>query len=101
MGGLRGYECVDCSKSEACTLLAPSRRGPRQHGQGQTGTRWHERGFNITPWHPISFPPFLPLSLPTKTLKITTRKSPCGEGTNTWDRYQVLAFEEDKTRGGR
>lgn len=30
-----------------------------------------------------------PIRLPTKTLRITTRKSPCGEGTNTWDRYQL------------
>lgn len=22
-------------------------------------------------------------------LKITTRKSPCGEGTNSWDRFQM------------
>ncbi|KAF8405345.1 hypothetical protein HHK36_010249 [Tetracentron sinense] len=27
--------------------------------------------------------------MPTKVLKITTRKSPCGEGTNTWDRFDV------------
>ena len=27
--------------------------------------------------------------MPTKTLKITTRKSPCGEGTNTWDRFEM------------
>merc|ERR1719198_2558439 len=30
-----------------------------------------------------------PVRLPTKTLRITTRKSPCGEGTNTWDRFQM------------
>ena len=30
-----------------------------------------------------------PVRLPTKKLKVTTRKSPCGEGTNTWDRYQL------------
>eukprot|EP00470_Lotharella_oceanica_P005983 CAMPEP_0170178102 /NCGR_PEP_ID=MMETSP0040_2-20121228/11668_1 /TAXON_ID=641309 /ORGANISM="Lotharella oceanica, Strain CCMP622" /LENGTH=123 /DNA_ID=CAMNT_0010421063 /DNA_START=15 /DNA_END=386 /DNA_ORIENTATION=- len=30
-----------------------------------------------------------PVRLPTKVLRITTRKSPCGEGTNTWDRYQM------------
>merc|ERR1712100_953762 len=27
--------------------------------------------------------------MPTKTLRITTRKSPCGEGTNTWDRFEM------------
>merc|ERR1711935_568729 len=30
-----------------------------------------------------------PVRIPTKILRITTRKSPCGEGTNTWDRYEV------------
>jgi ribosomal protein uS10 len=31
-----------------------------------------------------------PVRMPTKTLKITTRKSPCGEGTNTWVRARRL-----------
>jgi small subunit ribosomal protein S20e len=30
-----------------------------------------------------------PVRMPTKVLKITTRKSPCGEGTNTWDRFEL------------
>merc|ERR1712232_704898 len=30
-----------------------------------------------------------PVLLPTKTLRITTRKSPCGEGTNTYDRFEM------------
>merc|ERR550514_2209257 len=30
-----------------------------------------------------------PVRLPTKRLNITTRKSPCGEGTNTWDRFEM------------
>eukprot|EP00759_Apiculatamorpha_spiralis_P027004 PhF_6_TR29938/c0_g1_i1/m.43872/K02969/RP-S20e, RPS20; small subunit ribosomal protein S20e len=30
-----------------------------------------------------------PVRMPTRTLRITTRKSPCGEGTNTWDRFQM------------
>merc|ERR1712029_1182011 len=30
-----------------------------------------------------------PVRLPTKTLRITTRKSPCGEGTNTYDRFEM------------
>jgi len=30
-----------------------------------------------------------PMRMPTKILRITTRKSPCGEGTNTWDRYEM------------
>jgi Ribosomal protein S10p/S20e len=27
--------------------------------------------------------------MPTNTLRITTRKTPCGEGSKTWDRFQV------------
>ena len=30
-----------------------------------------------------------PVRLPTKTLKITTRKTPCGEGSKTWDCYEL------------
>jgi small subunit ribosomal protein S20e len=30
-----------------------------------------------------------PIKIPTKILKITTRKSPCGEGTNTWDMFEL------------
>jgi small subunit ribosomal protein S10 len=30
-----------------------------------------------------------PIPLPTKKLKITTRKSPCGDGTETWERYEM------------
>jgi small subunit ribosomal protein S20e len=30
-----------------------------------------------------------PVRLPTKKLKITTRKAPSGEGTNTWDRFEM------------
>mmetsp|Transcript_65714 Transcript_65714/g.148284 ORF Transcript_65714/g.148284 Transcript_65714/m.148284 type:complete len:126 (-) Transcript_65714:370-747(-) len=30
-----------------------------------------------------------PVRMPTKKLKITTRKSPCGEGTNTWDKFEM------------
>ncbi len=30
-----------------------------------------------------------PVPLPTKRLKITTRKSPCGDGTATFDRYEI------------
>mmetsp|Transcript_34727 Transcript_34727/g.68104 ORF Transcript_34727/g.68104 Transcript_34727/m.68104 type:complete len:115 (-) Transcript_34727:1364-1708(-) len=30
-----------------------------------------------------------PIKIPTKILKITTRKSPCGEGTNTWDLFEL------------
>jgi len=30
-----------------------------------------------------------PVPLPTKKLKITTRKSPCGSGTATFDRFEM------------
>ncbi|MBI1971000.1 30S ribosomal protein S10 [Candidatus Woesearchaeota archaeon] len=30
-----------------------------------------------------------PIPLPTKRLKVTTRKSPCGNGTATWERYEM------------
>jgi len=30
-----------------------------------------------------------PVRMPTKKLRITTRKSPSGEGTNTWDRFEM------------
>src|SRR3989338_1432823 len=30
-----------------------------------------------------------PIPLPTKKLKLTTRKSPDGEGTATWDRFEM------------
>ena len=30
-----------------------------------------------------------PMPLPTKRMKITTRKSPCGDGTATFDKYEM------------
>ena len=30
-----------------------------------------------------------PVPLPTKKLKLTTRKSPCGDGAATWERYEM------------
>jgi len=30
-----------------------------------------------------------PVRLPTKVLRITTRKTPCGEGSKTWDRFEM------------
>lgn len=30
-----------------------------------------------------------PVRMPTKHLKMTIRKSPCGEGSKTWDRYEL------------
>ena len=34
-----------------------------------------------------------PLRIPTKTLTVTTRKSPCGEGTNTWDKFENRIYK--------
>ncbi|KAL0221979.1 hypothetical protein RCL1_001833 [Eukaryota sp. TZLM3-RCL] len=30
-----------------------------------------------------------PMRMPTKVLKITTRQTPCGEGSKTWDHFQM------------
>lgn len=30
-----------------------------------------------------------PIPLPTKKLVVPTRKSPCGEGTHTWDHFEM------------
>lgn len=30
-----------------------------------------------------------PVRLPTKTLRVTTRKSPCGEGSKTYDTFEM------------
>jgi len=34
-----------------------------------------------------------PVRLPTRTLKLTVRKSPCGNGSNTWDSYEMSVFK--------
>jgi small subunit ribosomal protein S10 len=30
-----------------------------------------------------------PIPLPTKKLIVPTRKTPCGDGSNTWDKYEM------------
>jgi len=30
-----------------------------------------------------------PIPLPTKKLNVPTRKTPCGQGTHTWDKYEM------------
>lgn len=30
-----------------------------------------------------------PIPLPTKKLVVPTRKTPCGDGSNTWDRFEM------------
>ena len=42
-------------------------------------TRAKERGLTVKG----------PVRLPTRILRITTRKTPCGEGSKTWDRYEM------------
>ncbi|KDE06470.1 40S ribosomal protein S20 [Microbotryum lychnidis-dioicae p1A1 Lamole] len=34
-----------------------------------------------------------PVRLPTKILHITTRKSPCGEGSKTWDHLEMKIYK--------
>ena len=34
-----------------------------------------------------------PIPLPTKKLKLTTRKGPDGGGTSTWDHYELRIFK--------
>ena len=34
-----------------------------------------------------------PIRMPVKTLKITVRKSPCGEGTNTYERLEMRIYK--------
>lgn len=39
-----------------------------------------------------------PVRMPTKVLHITTRKAPAGNGTNTWDRFEMRCALRPKTR---
>lgn len=34
-----------------------------------------------------------PARMPIKRLKITTRKSPCGEGSKTWDHFELRVYK--------
>lgn len=34
-----------------------------------------------------------PVRLPTRSLKLTVRKSPCGNGTNTWDSFELNIYK--------
>ena len=34
-----------------------------------------------------------PHPLPTKKMRVVTRKSPCGQGTNTWDKYELESID--------
>jgi len=35
-----------------------------------------------------------PVPLPTKRLKITTRRCPCGNGTATWERFEMRVHKK-------
>ena len=52
---------------------------PLEHACGEIISRAKNQGFQTRG----------PVRIPTKILRITTRKSPCGEGTNTWDRFEM------------
>ena len=34
-----------------------------------------------------------PIPLPSKKLKLTTRKTPCGRGKATWDRFEMRIYK--------
>ncbi|KAH8609629.1 putative Ribosomal protein S10p S20e [Trypanosoma vivax] len=34
-----------------------------------------------------------PVRLPTRRLRVTTRKTPCGNGTNTWDTFEMKIYK--------
>ncbi|XP_039336266.1 small ribosomal subunit protein uS10-like [Saimiri boliviensis] len=34
-----------------------------------------------------------PVRMPTRTLRFTTRKTPCGEDFKTWDRFQMRIYK--------
>ncbi|KAL7716296.1 Small ribosomal subunit protein uS10 [Entamoeba marina] len=38
-----------------------------------------------------------PVRIPTKTLRINTRKTPCGEGSKTWDHFQMRIYKRVMT----
>ena len=35
-----------------------------------------------------------PVRMPTKNLKVSTRKTPCGEGSKTWDMFEMRSVED-------
>jgi small subunit ribosomal protein S20e len=42
-----------------------------------------------------------PVRLPTKHLKVTTRKTPCGEGSKTWDTFEMRIHKRTYMQKGR
>merc|ERR1711943_88655 len=52
---------------------------PLEHACSEIVTRSKNKGYEVKG----------PVRIPTKILRVTCRKSPCGEGTNTWDRFEM------------
>ena len=52
---------------------------PLEHACSEIVSRSKTKGYDVKG----------PNRIPTKILRVTVRKSPCGEGTNTWDRYEM------------
>ncbi|CEM30684.1 unnamed protein product [Vitrella brassicaformis CCMP3155] len=87
------------------TAMKPVAAGKAGMGEGGDETRMHKIRITLTSKNVKSLEKVCsdlisgakeknlqvkgPVRLPTKTLRITTRKSPCGEGTNTWDRFEM------------
>merc|ERR1712022_3300 len=52
---------------------------PLEHACSEIVSRSKNKGYDVKG----------PNRIPTKILRVTVRKSPCGEGTNTWDRFEM------------
>ena len=52
---------------------------PLEHACSEIVARSKQQGFKVAG----------PKRIPTKVLTVTTRRSPCGNGTNTWDHYEM------------
>ena len=52
---------------------------PLEHACSEIVARGKQQGFKVSG----------PKRIPTKVLTVTTRRSPCGNGTNTYDHYEM------------
>merc|ERR1711862_282875 len=52
---------------------------PLEHACSEIVARAKQQGYKVSG----------PVRIPTKVLTVTTRRSPCGNGTNTWDHYEM------------
>eukprot|EP00178_Gracilaria_changii_P027503 TRINITY_DN8846_c0_g1_i1.p2 TRINITY_DN8846_c0_g1~~TRINITY_DN8846_c0_g1_i1.p2 ORF type:complete len:126 (+),score=18.73 TRINITY_DN8846_c0_g1_i1:16-393(+) len=87
------------------TAVSPAAHPPVKKAQKQTGQRVHKiritlSSTKLTAIEKVSTALMTgaksrhlkvkgPVRMPTKVMRITTRKSPNGEGTNTWDRFEM------------